>query len=146
MYKHILIALDGSEIASVALQHGLAIAKAFGAKTLLLNVTPPWESLVVGDAVVMFPPAEYEESMKKSAAKVLDAAAEAAKAAGVPCETGHLTDPQIHTAIIEAAASNGCDLIVMGSHGRHGLEGLLLGSVASKTVTYAHIPVLICRS
>ncbi|MDX2307255.1 MAG: universal stress protein [Hyphomicrobium sp.] len=146
MYKCILIAVDGSEVAAVAVRHGVALAKAFGAKAIFVNVSPPWESLVVGDAVVMFPPADYEESMAKAASKVLDTAAGAARLEGVPCDTVHLVDAQIHAALIDTARKNGCDLIVMGSHGRHGLEGLLLGSVATKTVTSAHIPVLICRN
>ena len=47
---------------------------------------------------------------------------------------------------LRQAAKLGCDLVVMGSHGRHGLAGLMLGSVATKTVTHAHVPVLICRT
>lgn len=146
MYKNILIAIDGSELSELAQKHGLALAKAFGAKTVIVHVTPPWSSLVVGDAVVMYPPADYEQSMEKSAARVLNTAAEAFKAAGIPCETVHNTDPQAHKAIVETAKEKGCDLIVMGSHGRHGLAGLMLGSVAAKTVTHAHVPVLICRT
>ncbi len=146
MYKNILIAIDGSELSELAQAHGLALAKAFGSSTVIVHVTPPWSSLVVGDAVVMYPPADYEESMAKSANRVLAKAAEAFKAAGIPCETVHNTDPQAHKAIVETAKAKGCDLIVMGSHGRHGLAGLMLGSVAAKTVTHAHVPVLICRT
>jgi nucleotide-binding universal stress UspA family protein len=61
-------------------------------------------------------------------------------------ETVHNTDPQAHKAIVETAKDKGCDLIVMGSHGRHGLAGLMLGSVATKVVTHAHVPVLIVRT
>jgi nucleotide-binding universal stress UspA family protein len=146
MYKNILIAIDGSELSELAQQHGLALAKAFGSKTVVVHVTPPWSSLVVGDAVVMYPPADYEQTMAKSAQKLLDKASEMFTAAGIPCETVHNTDPQAHKAIVETAKAKGCDLIVMGSHGRHGLAGLMLGSVATKTVTHAHVPVLICRT
>jgi nucleotide-binding universal stress UspA family protein len=146
MYKTILIAIDGSDLSELAQQHGLALAKAFGSKTVIVHVTPPWSSLVVGDAVVMYPPADYEQTMAKSAEKLLAKASEMFTAAGVPCETVHNTDPQAHKAIVETAKAKGCDLIVMGSHGRHGLAGLMLGSVATKTVTHAHVPVLICRT
>lgn len=145
MYKNILIAVDGSEVAALAVRHGVALAKAFHAKAVIVNVSPPWESLVVGDAVVMFPPADYEANMAQAAQKVLDTAAGAARLEGVVCETVHLVDSQVHAALIDTARKHGCDLIVMGSHGRHGFEGLLLGSVATKTVTSAHVPVLICR-
>ncbi len=146
MYKNILIAIDGSELSELAQQHGLALAKAFGAKTVIVHVTPPWSSLVVGDAVVMYPPADYEQTMAKSAEKLLAKASDLFTAAGIPCETVHNTDPQAHKAIVETSKAKGCDLIVMGSHGRHGLAGLMLGSVATKTVTHAHVPVLICRT
>ena len=146
MYTHIMIAIDGSELSDLALRHGLAIAKAFGSRVHPVHVTPPWSSLVVGDAVVMYPPADYEESMAKSAAKILGAAVDKAVAEGIPCTTQHVTDPQAHKGIVDAAKEHGCDLIVMGSHGRHGLAGLMLGSVATKTVTHAHVPVLICRN
>ncbi len=157
MYNTILIAIDGSDLSELAQQHGLALAKAFGSKTVIVHVTPPWSSLVVGDAVVMYPPADYEQTMAKSAEKLLAKASQmftaagvpcetVHNAAGVPCETVHNTDPQAHKAIVETAKAKGCDLIVMGSHGRHGLAGLMLGSVATKTVTHAHVPVLICRT
>ncbi len=145
MFTNVLIATDGSELSGLAQRHGLEIAKKFGSKVLLVHVTPPWSSLVVGDAVVMYPPADYEESMAKSAAKILGAASEPFKTEGVAVETAHVTDPQAHKGIVDTAKEHGCDLIVMGSHGRHGLAGLMLGSVATKTATHAHIPVLICR-
>lgn len=146
MYKCILVAIDGSELSQLAQNHAITLAKAFGSKAVLVHATPPWSSLVVGDAVVMYPPADYEQTMERSAEKLLAKSAEAFKAAGIPTETVHLTDPQAHKAIVEAAKANGCDLIVMGSHGRHGIAGLMLGSVATKTVTHAHVPVLICRT
>lgn len=146
MYQKILIAIDGSELSELAQKHGLAIAKAFGSKIVIVHVTPPWSSLVVGDAVVMYPPTDYEQTMEKSAQKLLAKAAQTFADANIACETVHDTDPQAHKAIVETAKDKGCDLIVMGSHGRHGLAGLMLGSVATKTVTHAHVPVLICRT
>lgn len=146
MYKNILIAIDGSEMSEVAQKHGLALAKAFDSRTIIVHVTPPWSSLVVGDAVVMYPPTDYEESMKKSAAELLSKSEKVFKSSGIECQTVHTSDTQAHRAIVQTAKEKGCDLIVMGSHGRHGLMGLMLGSVATKTATHAHIPVLICRT
>lgn len=146
MYKNILVAIDGSELSEIAQNQALGLAKAFGSKVVLIHATPPWSSLVVGDAVVMYPPADYEQTMDAAAQKLLAKAAEPFTAAGVPVQTIHNTDPQAHKAIVDAAKTHGCDLIVMGSHGRHGLAGLMLGSVAAKTVTYAHVPVLVCRA
>lgn len=146
MYKNILVAIDGSEMAELAQKHAIALAKVFGSKTVLVHVTPPWSSLVVGDAVVMYPPSDYDESMKKSANELLSKAQKGFKSSGIECETIHTTETQAHRAIVQTAKDKGSDLIVMGSHGRHGLMGLMLGSVATKTVTHAHIPVLICRT
>ncbi|MBA4130424.1 MAG: universal stress protein UspA [Hyphomicrobium sp.] len=146
MYKKILLATDGSDLSEVAQSHAIALAKAFGSSVVVIYATPPWSSLVVGDAVVMYPPDDYEQTMDAAAQKLLGKVSDAFKAAGISVEAVHNTDPQAHKAIVETAKAKGCDLIVMGSHGRHGIAGLMLGSVANKTVTHAHVPVLICRT
>ncbi len=146
MYKKILLATDGSELSDLAQKHTLELAKAFGSAVVVIHATPPWSSLVVGDAVVMYPPDDYEQTMGAAAQKLLGKVSDAFEAAGIPVEAVHNTDPQAHKAIVETAKAKGCDLIVMGSHGRHGLAGLVLGSVATKTVSHAHVPVLICRT
>jgi nucleotide-binding universal stress UspA family protein len=76
---------------------------------------------------------------------VLDRAANAAKEAGVPCETIQVENGQPYQAIIAAAKDKGCDLIVMSSHGRSGLSMLLIGSVTNKVLTHAKTPVLVCQ-
>ena len=78
-------------------------------------------------------------------ASVLDCAANAAKEAGVSCDTIQVEDGQPHQAIIAAAEDKGCDLIVMSSHGRSGLSVLLIGSVTNKVLTHAKTPVLVCQ-
>ncbi len=145
MYKNILIAIDGSDLSNKATAHGLVLAKSIGARVKVLYVTPPWESLAFGEAAVMFPPVDYEKNMEQAAKSLLDAAAAAAGKEGVPCDTLHLTDVQPYRAILEAATKAGSDLIVMGSHGRRGLVGLVLGSVTTKTVTHSKVPVLVYR-
>lgn len=145
MYKNILIAVDGSELADKAMGQGLELAKAIGAKVTFVHVTPPWSSIAVGEVAVMFPPEEYEANMKAAAAKLLGKAAAAAKAAGVASTGADSSDPHAYKAILQAAADHGCDLIVMGSHGRRGIAGLLLGSETIKTLTHGKIPVLVYR-
>jgi nucleotide-binding universal stress UspA family protein len=68
-----------------------------------------------------------------------------AKAADVECDVIHTTNGHPHDAIISTAKSQGCDLIVMASHGRRGLTGLLIGSETRKVLMHTDIPVLICR-
>ena len=144
MYKHLLIATDGSELAQKAVDHGLALAKALSAKATVVTVTEPWE-VVVLDGAIVFPPDDYEESVAAGAAKILIGANEAAEMISVCCETLHVKDRHPGEGIVGMAKEKQCDLIVMGSHGRRGLGRLILGSVANEVVTHSTIPVLIYR-
>ncbi len=145
MYKNILVAIDGSDLAEKALKQAIELAAAIGAKLQILNVTAPWSTLAMGEVAVMFPPQEYEQSVAAGAAALLERASSEAKAAGLDVEQVHVVDPQPYMAIIDTAKERGCDLIVMGSHGRRGIAGLLLGSETSKTLTHSSIPVLVYR-
>ena len=78
-------------------------------------------------------------------ASVLDRVANAAKEAGVSCETIQVENVPPHEAIIAAAEDKGCDLIAMSSHGRSGLPRILIGSVTNKVLTLAKTPVLVCQ-
>ncbi len=145
MYKHILIATDGSELARKAADHGLALAAALGTKVTAITVTEPWEAVVVAEAAVVFSPEHYDESVAASAANILSDVRDAAKQRGVACETLHVKDQFPSEGIVDTAKRLGCDLIVMGSHGRRGMVRLLLGSQANRVVTHSTIPVLIYR-
>jgi nucleotide-binding universal stress UspA family protein len=145
MYRHILIPTDGSELAEHGVAHGLALAKSVGAKVSVIFVVEPlnWAPLVEGGAIEQL--GRYYEQLKKLAVSVLDRLANAAKEAGVSCETIQVENEQPHRAIIAAAEEKGCDLIVMSSHGRSALSMLLIGSVANKVLTLAKTPVLVCQ-
>lgn len=145
MYKNILVAIDGSELAGKALAQAIELAKVIGAKLNIINVTAPWSTLAMGEVAVMFPPQEYEESVAAGARALLERASAEAGQSGLAAETVHVVDPQPYMAIIDTAKERGCDLIVMGSHGRRGIAGLLLGSETSKTLTHSSIPVLVYR-
>ena len=145
MYKHILIATDGSELAGKALAAGFDLARQLKAQVTVVTVTEPWTALVAGDAAFGFPIDEYEKSVNESAIHILSAASKLARKGGINCTTVHQKDQNPSEGILEAANKNGCDLIVMASHGRRGLRRLLLGSVATNVVTHTTVPVLICR-
>jgi len=145
VYKHILIATDGSELATKAVTQGLALAKALGAKATAVTVTEPWVTMVTGDMAVAFPVEDYEASCAANAKKILGEVSEMAKKSDATCATLHIADRFPGEGIIEAAKSSGCDLIVMASHGRRGVARLLLGSQANWVVTHSTVPVLICR-
>ena len=148
MYRHILIPTDGSELAQRAVIHGLALAKSVGAKITALTVEASFNVYDVPSSKVhqisrAF--AEHAEHAKAHATKVLSDVANAAKAAGVPCETVQSGQDHPYEAIIDTAKDKACDLIVMASHGRSGIAAIVLGSVTTKVLTHTNIPVLVCH-
>ena len=145
MYKHILIAVDGSELAQTALQHGVSLAKELGAKVTIVTVSEPWHSYAPGEVAMPFPVKQYQESLAQWALEVLTKAKSVADAAGVACATIHIKDDYPADGILGIAEKQNCDVIVMASHGRRGLSRLVLGSQANHVVTHSHLPVLICR-
>lgn len=144
MYKHILIATDGSELSTKGVQHGLDLAKAFGARVTIITVTDMWASgalAAAGPATI----AEYEQSSREGAEDILKEAADMATAAGVTFETRHIANRYAADAIVETAQNLGADLIVMTSHGRRGLRRMLLGSQTTEVLTTTTLPVLVVR-
>lgn len=144
MYKHILIATDGSELAAKAVTSGIELAKRLGAKLTAVTASEPWSAMIMGDPGTTFPIMEYERMAAENAANILDAVSTLAKSAGVACETVHVMSYPAD-AIIDTAKAKGCDLIVMASHGRRGIARVLLGSEAVNVLTHSTVPVLICR-
>jgi|SRR5262245_53172932 len=148
MYRHILIATDGSALAEKAVTHGLQLAKSVGAKVTALTVEAPFniydvpESRIgrMSEAFV-----QHAEHAKQHAAGVLRHVADLAKAADVPCETLQVEHDHPYQAIVTTAKDTGCDLIVVASHGRSGISAVLLGSVTNKVLTHTQIPVLVCH-
>ncbi len=145
MYKHLLIATDGSELAAKAVAQGLGLAKSLNARATIVMVTEPWTAVVSGESAIAFPIEDYERSVLQTANEVLASAAAAAKAKGVDCDTVHAKDQYAAEGIIATATDHGCDLIVMASHGRRGLKRIFLGSQTNSVVTQSTIPVLVCR-
>jgi nucleotide-binding universal stress UspA family protein len=145
MYKHILIATDGSELAQKAVSTGLALAKQLKSQVTVVTVTEPWAALVTGEAAIGFPAQEYEEAAAANAKRVLSAVSELAAKSDIKCSTLHLQDQYPSEGILDTANKSGCDLIVMASHGRRGLGRLLLGSETVRVLTHTRVPVLVCR-
>jgi nucleotide-binding universal stress UspA family protein len=145
MFKHILIATDGSELAERAAVQAFQLAKPLQAKLTAVMVTEPWLTMVAGATAEAFPYEEYEKAAAKDAAQGLAPISELAKKAELTCVTRHVKDHYPAEGIIAACKELDCDLIVMGSHGRRGLAKLFLGSEAMKVLTLSTVPVLICR-
>jgi nucleotide-binding universal stress UspA family protein len=148
MYRHILIPTDGSELSHGAVQHGLSLAKAVGAKVTALTVEGSFNVYDVPASKVYEMSgsfAEHVERTKAHAEKILNSVAEEARSAGVTCDTVQVEQDNPYEAIIATAKQRGCDLIVMASHGRSGIAAIVLGSVTTKVLTHTKIPVLVCH-
>jgi nucleotide-binding universal stress UspA family protein len=145
VYRNILIPTDGSELAGKAVEYGIALAKRIGARTTVLTVLPPFHIFTTDAQMLEDTPAQYKARMQAHAEKTLGAVAQAAQAAGVACEMVHVEHEHPYQAIIDTAKSKGCDLIVMASHGRHGISALVLGSETVKVLTHSKTPVLVHR-
>jgi nucleotide-binding universal stress UspA family protein len=147
MFKRILLPNDGSPVSQKAVKQGVVFAKSIGAKVVGFFAAEDYRALMYTEYVPpnLLSQAEFEAQAKKSAEKRLAYIDKTAKAAGVPYEGLYLISIAPWEAIIEAAKKKKCDLIFMGSHGRSGLAGLLLGSQTTKVLTHSKVPVLVCR-
>jgi len=145
MYKNILIATDGSELAEKAVEHGIGLAKSLGAKITPLIVIEPFHVFAVDPEMLTDTPAEYAKRSRRFAEKTLAAVERAATAAGVAHHSLYTEHEHAYAAIIDAATAQGCDLILMASHGRRGISAVVLGSQTVKVLTHSKIPVLVYR-
>jgi nucleotide-binding universal stress UspA family protein len=145
MYKHILIATDGSELATKAVVVGLTLAKQLSSRVTAVTVTEPWTAMMTPEQALGIPTNAYEKAAVETASRVLASVVELARKSDVACATVHAKDQHPAEGILDTAKKAGCDLIVMASHGRRGLGRLLLGSEAVKVLTHSTVPVLICR-
>ena len=145
MYKNILIATDGSELSEKAERQGIALAKSLRAKVTGITVTVPFDTYMTSEVALAIDYKLFEQRTASMAHDRLEALAARAREQGVECVTLRIKADPIYAGIIEAAEQQGCDLVVMASHGRRGLEGLILGSETTKVLTHSTIPVLVCR-
>ena len=148
MYKHILVATDGSKLSNKAIKTAARLARSLGAKLTGVYVIPEYVPPVYGEAAIyvsQVSPKRYRELTEKEARKALSVVEIEAQTEVVECATMHVTSNQAWNGILKAARSKKCDLIVMASHGRRGLSALVLGSETNKVLTHSSIPVLVCR-
>ena len=150
MYANILLSTDGSDVARKGLKHGIALAKALNAKVTVITVTEPmWVDYGGGHDSGWIPSQEeiehFEAACRARADRVLDEARAVAEQVGISAALLRVPDAHPATAIIEAAKSRGCDLVVMASHGRRGLSKLFLGSQTSEVLADGSVPVFVVR-
>ena len=147
MFTNILVPTDGSELSQKAVAKGVALAKAVGANITAFFAAPPatpiiyWYNLPVGYAQ----PDEHQKLIDEATAKALGYVDQACKEAGVAFAGIHAMSDFPEDEILKAAERQGCDLIVMGTHGHSGLRGALIGSVAQKVLNKSTVPVMVVR-
>ena len=148
MYKHILISTDGSRLSDKAVNAAIALAHELGAKLTAFHVMEEYPIMPYPDyaaAIESFTPEIWNADQQKRAKRILSKAQATAEKAGIACTAKSATAMHPYEAILEAAKKARCDLIVMASHGRRGIQGLVLGSETNKVLTHGKLPVLVVR-
>ena len=149
MYKHVLLPHDGSELSSAALKQAILFAKFMGAKLTMMHVVAPFHLKVrtwaTPEAMMGKIEEDHDADAVAEARKVLASLQGEAKAQGIDAASVVVLGEHPYRSIIDQAGASGCDVIVMASHGRSGLEGFLLGSETVKVLTHSKIPVLVVR-
>ena len=145
MFKHILLPTDGSKLSEKSIKHGMRMAKALKAKVTALHVTPRFHTFPYQAEMLEATREEYEAASTEHSKGYLNFVKRVASGADVECDVVQASSDQPFKEIIKAAQKKGCDLILMASHGRRGIEGFLLGSETQKVLTHSQIPVLVYR-
>ncbi|HET7366661.1 MAG TPA: universal stress protein [Burkholderiales bacterium] len=149
MFKHLLLPTDGSALAAKGVRSGVRLAKALGARVTGVYVIEPYLPPLIPEGTVMvapaFDPRDYEKAAEAQAAKALARLEREARAAHVRCATQSTTMPQPWQGILKVARARSCDAVVIASHGRGGLGGLILGSQTARVLAHSKIPVLVIR-
>ena len=144
MFKHILLPVDGSPTSGLAIAKALVMAEAFKSTVTLVYVIDPYAFSGLGNDF-SYGQAEYLDAATREGHETVAAARQAFEARGIPVNGSVVEGNSIYQAILDSAESIDADLVVMGSHGRRGLEKLVLGSVTAQVLSHAHLCVLVVR-
>jgi len=149
MYTHILVPTDGSALSLKAAKAAVELARVLKTKLTAVYATAPWMPPMVGEGEtprgMTTLASDYNKAKEAETEKALASIEAVAREAKIECGKLHVIDDQPWNGIVNAAGEQHCDLVVMASHGRRGLAGLLLGSETVKVLTHSKIPVLVCR-
>lgn len=148
MYKNILIPVDGSTLSLKAARAGIELARTTGAKVTALHVMASYAPAYAGEGMFYsnaFTEDQYSATMRANADKMLAKVEALAVKAQVKCAKQAVFFDTPWEGIIKVAGKLKCDTIVMASHGRSGLAGIVIGSQTNRVLTHSKIPVLVCR-
>jgi len=135
MFEDVLVPTDGSECAEVAVSHARDLATRYGATVHVLCVA---DARIVENA-------PHNEQIMEERTELAERTCAGIADDGVPVQRA-VRSAVPHTAILKYVASHGIDLVVMGTHGRTGVERYLLGSVTEKVVRLSDVPVLTVKA
>jgi nucleotide-binding universal stress UspA family protein len=144
MFNHILVPIDGSETSMYAVSKASGLALAFGSRITLIHVIDNYPFIGVG-ADYALGQNEYIAAATSSANAALARGVAALAAEGLHSDQRVIDGHVVHEGIVDTAVALGVDLIVMGSHGRAGIEKLLLGSVTQRVLQDASMPVMVVK-
>lgn len=145
MFKHLLVPTDGSVLSEAAARTAVTLARGFEAKVIGFHAIPEYRVFTHRIDMLEDTRERFAQAAEQHAEQYLAVIARAAKEAGVACDTICVTSDHPYAAILQTAEERNCDLIVMASHGRGGIKGLLIGSETQKVLTHSQIPVLVYR-
>jgi nucleotide-binding universal stress UspA family protein len=144
MFKHFLIATDGSPLSENAARSAVQLAQSLSARVTAVIVSEPFHVFTTDYGITNTIDA-YNGECESRARRSLDVVRKAAESAAVAFEGIHVYHDQPYAAIIDVADKKACDVICMASHGRKGVAGLVLGSQTVKALTHSKIPVVVWR-
>lgn len=144
MFKRILVPTDGSDITAKAVQTAIGLARLAGGELFAIAVKEPFPYSAISEMQPV-PPQEFYDAQERIAAARVKAVADAAAAAGVACQAHTVEALHPWEAIVDHAKTQGCDVVVMASHGRRGFAALMLGSETQRVLIHTELPVLVVR-
>ena len=143
MYRHLLVPLDGSLLSVDTVRNAVSFARTLAAKVTFLHAQEDYAATSVGALQRVVAPAAFNDGVAGEARAILSKAEVVAREANVEYESLVVTSNRPYEAILEVAATRGCDLIFIASHGRRGIKGLMLGSQTQKVLMHTTVPVLV---
>ncbi len=148
MYKRIAVAIDGSKTSDMALGEAIKLAREMGAHILLLHVCEEMPVMWEPNTMNVMPMHDIMEAIANAGKALLKERAEQVAGQGVVAETKLVENyaGRIGSLITQEARQWGAELLVVGTHGRKGIDHLVMGSVAEQTVRSADMPVLLVRA
>jgi nucleotide-binding universal stress UspA family protein len=145
MFDHILVPIDGSPLSALALPVVNELARCHHSRITVLYVVPPL-TVVYGESAYTFDDTDIRRQLKAEGQRWLDLARTALDSPDVRLLCLEGGDPRTAQAIADVAEERQCSLVVMGTHGRGGLEHFFLGSVAEGVMRRVAVPVLLVRA